>query len=558
VPRKSLLTGVAVVVLLGLVGTLVVISDLTSIITGPPTATPTPTGMSADTPTSTGVSTDAPTSTPSGIATTRPLESPAVLPEEARPLTLAEAREVLEAYAREWRAGAVLTFLCSVDHAEDSPSCGLDGRRRAWHAVLMGTSPPGAKLSVLLLDGSITEETTLPPDPGQLRLTGRLALDSPEALTLALAAKPGFTPKLPSGKGVHFCLERRQGGSLAINVRGARGPYPAMVSLDATSGAVVAAQFQKFGSGGILYSSDGGQTWDGVALPGFSTVAPDPLVEGKAYAATTQDSRIGVYQTEDGGKTWAFVGNLPDEAGHWPFSVEAIAATSRATHLLVGTWSGLWGSADGSEWSLVPGLPEGPKQWLAAVQGEGDYRLFVSITYGDDRGLYASTDLLKWEKLLDVPYRLSESFDRSTVLAASEDQADQALVLSIDSQRDAKMTMTGPVLRAAGDFTGSGAMILYSPPLGVGRRLRQVEAWTLFVPVGSLAAAPDFPASGLAILGGFRSGIYRTTDGGQTWQQVVANPSAIVPGNNEISAVEFLSPTTVIAVNGAPMRWKEF
>ncbi len=557
-PRKSVLAGLAVVVLLGLVGAVVVISDLTSIITGTPTDTPTSTGLPAETPTSTGISSPAATSTPSGAAATRPPESSPVLREEARPMTVAEVREALEAYARGWRTGAVLTSLVSIDHPEDSPSSGLDGRRRAWQATIVDFTPPGSELRVDVVDGSVVPGTEGPRTGVGGMLTGQLALDSPEALTLALEAKPDFTPALPGGKGVHFSLERRQSGTLAINLRGARGPYPAMVSIDATTGEVLLAQFQTFGSGGILYSWDGGQTWDGVALPGFPKVAPDPLVEDKAYAAATEEFHVAVYQTEDGGKTWALAGTLPDAAGYWPFALEAIAGTSQGTHLLVGTWSGLWSSADGRNWSLVPGLPDGPKQWLAAVQAERGYRLFVSITYGDDRGLYATTDLLNWEKLLDVPYRLSESFDRSMVLAASEDQADQALVLGIDSQRDAKMTMTGPVLRAAGDFTGSGAMILDSPPLGVGRRSHQVEEWTLFVAVGSLAAAPDFPASHVVVAGGFRSGIFRSTDAGRTWEQVVTNPSAIVPGNNEISAVEFLSPTTVLAVNGAPMTWKEF
>jgi hypothetical protein len=222
----------------------------------------------------------------------------------------------------------------------------------------------------------------------------------------------------------------------------------------------------------------------------------------------------------------------------------------------VGTWSGLWSSADGREWSLVPGLPDGPKQWLAAVQAETGYRLFVSVTAGDHRGLYAGTDLVDWEKLADIPYRLSESFDRSTVLATNEQRADQALVLSIDGQSHTEMT--GPVLRAAGDFTGSGPMTLCSPPLGVGRRFHQVEEWTLSVAVGSLAVAPDFPASQLVVAGGFRTGIYRSTDAGRTWEQVLANPSAIVPGNGEISGLEFVSATTVIAVNGGRSTWKDF
>jgi photosystem II stability/assembly factor-like uncharacterized protein len=280
------------------------------------------------------------------------------------------------------------------------------------------------------------------------------------------------------------------------------------------------------------------------------------LVEDKAYAATTEDSRIAVYQTEDGGQTWVPVGTLPPAAGDWPFALEAVAATSQQTQLVVGTWSGLWSSADGSEWSLVPGLPEGPKQWLAAVQSEKGYRLFVSVTAGEQAGLYASVDLVNWEKVADVAYRLSESFDHSTVLATNEHQAGQALILSIDSQTSVKMTV--PVLRAAGDFTGSAPALLYSPALGVGQGLSEAEGWILFAAVGSMAAAPDFPTSQVAVAGGFRAGIYRTTDAGRTWHQVVADPSAIVPGNGEMTGLEFLSPTTVIAVNGGGSTWKDF
>jgi hypothetical protein len=222
----------------------------------------------------------------------------------------------------------------------------------------------------------------------------------------------------------------------------------------------------------------------------------------------------------------------------------------------VGTWSGLWGSADGGQWSLVPGLPEGPKQWLAAAQSETGYRLFVSVTAGEHAGVYASVDLVNREKLADVAYRLSESFDHSTVLATNEQQADQALILSVDSQTS--MEMAVPVLRAAGDFTGSAPALVYSPALGVGRGLSEAEGWTLFAAVGSMAAAPDFSASQVVVAGGFRTGIYRTTDAGRTWQQVVADPSAIAPGNGEISGVEFLSATTVLAVNGGGLTWTDF
>jgi photosystem II stability/assembly factor-like uncharacterized protein len=471
-------------------------------------------------------------------------------------VTLVQAWKALDAHAQAWQSGGEIGFLCSVDDVEDSPSSGMDGRRRAWHAVFVAPSPSSARRSVLLVDGAISEETTLPPDPYQPTLIGELELDSPEALTLALEARPDFVPALPGGKGVHFCLELSDTGVPAITVRGGRGSQPAIVSLDATTGAVLAARHQTFGLGGILYSSDGGQTWSGREFPGVPAVTVDPSVADNAYAVTTEDSRITVYHTQDGGETWTPVGTLPPAAGDWPFAVEAVATTSGETQLVVGTWSGLWSRADDGQWSLVPGLAEGPKQWLAAVQAETGYRLFVSVTAGEHRGTYATVDLANWEKVADLAYRLSESFDHSTVLATNEQQADQALVLSIDSQTSVEMAV--PVLRAAGDFTGSAPALVYSPALGVGRGLSEAEGWNVFAAVGSLAAAPDFAASQVVVAGGFRGGIYRTTDAGLTWDQVVADPSAIVPGNGELTGLEFLSPTTVVAVNGGGLTWTDF
>ncbi|MDY6877750.1 MAG: hypothetical protein SWK90_16330, partial [Chloroflexota bacterium] len=331
-----------------------------------------------------------------------------------------------------------------------------------------------------------------------------------------------------------------------------------IVSLDATTGAVLAARSLAFGSGGILYSSDTGQTWHASDLTGrmVNAIAADPMMEDQAYATTTQDGQIAIYQTRDGGKTWTLNSTLPDAAGDWPYSSCAVADPSQTTLLFVGTASGLWGSAEGREWSLVSGLPEGPKQWLAAAQSEAGYRLFVSITAGEHRGLYVSTDLSSWVRLADGTYRLSESFDRQTVLATDEQRAGQALLLSIDGEADTKVPE--PVLHAAGDFKGSAPTILHSPSSGVGRWFRQVEKWTLTTPVASLAAARDFPTSQVTIAGGFRTGIYRTTDAGQTWHQVLANPSRILRGSGEIVGIAFLSPTTVIAINGGELTWRDF
>ncbi|MEW6233339.1 MAG: hypothetical protein AB1566_13645, partial [Chloroflexota bacterium] len=233
----------------------------------------------------------------------------------------------------------------------------------------------------------------------------------------------------------------------------------------------------------------------------------------------------------------------------WPPPAHAIL-------LLVGTASGLWVSGDGKAWARVSGLPDGPKQWLRAVQSDTGYRLFVSITAGKDQGLYASSDLSNWTKVANGIYRLSASFDRRMVLATDEQQPGQALVLSASDQ--AVLKVPGPVLRAAGAFDGSAPIVLHSPLYGIGRLFRQAERWTLQTGVASLAVAPDFPTSQVAIAGGFRTGIYLTRDAGQTWQQVLPDPTSLLKGSGEIVAVEFLSPTAVIAVNGGGLTWQDF
>ena len=85
-----------------------------------------------------------------------------------------------------------------------------------------------------------------------------------------------------------------------------------------------------------------------------------------------------------------------------------------------------------------------------------------------------------------------------------------------------------------------------------------MPVWTLDVPVASLAAAPDFPASHLVVAGGFRSGIYRSNDAGQTWEQVLVDPSSVVQGSGEVFDVAFLSSDTLIAVNGGELIWRDF
>lgn len=479
-------------------------------------------------------------------------------PREAAPVTLAEAWGIVNTYAQQWQPGAKVVALHSIDHAEDALSSGQDGRRRAWRATILSARRPRTELVIALVDGSIQEESRQLVGSDSAPLSRPLALDSPEALRRTLEVRPEFTPESGKGNGFHFALENSPAGSSAITVRGLYGGMPAIVSIDASTGTLLTARSLGFESGGILYSQDAGRTWQASDLIGrmVPAIVPDPLVEGWAYAVTTQDQNIVIYQTQDGGKHWNLFGSLPASAGDWPFDLEAAVGPSREVRLFVGTWSGVWSSTNGKDWVALPGLPEGPKQWLAVAHSLTRDRLFVSVTAGENRGLYASADLSMWNRLAQEGLRLSESFDRRTVLATSDQRGGPALVLRVEDE--AQMEMVGAVLRAAGDFNGAGLFVLQSPLQGTGRWSAHGGSWTLSVPVASLAAAPDFSNSQTVIAGGFRTGIYRSINAGQNWEMILADPSEIVAGSNEILDVAFLSPHTVVAVNGGVLTWKDF
>ncbi|MDW8069528.1 MAG: hypothetical protein RML46_11500 [Anaerolineae bacterium] len=470
-------------------------------------------------------------------------------------LTLKEAYQMLLMYAELLPEKAVVVGLQSVDLLGDTSYAGQDGCRRGWLGRLRTSEQ---EFTIRLEDGSVAESVQQPLSETSVALP-EPAVDSPQALHQVELAYPNFGPSRdPKGKGLHFFLDSTS-GVVTLGILGAMGNQRCRILVDAQTGRVISSQIYTWAQeGGILYSVDGGQTWAASNLRGqmVKAIAVDPVDTGVAYAVAPGARGIVLYRTQDGGQRWEEWGRLPLDAGDWPFDALVLRSDDGRQTLLVGAWTGIWQSQDGQSWALIKDGPPGPIQWLAGLRSEDGEQLFASVTAGENRGIYASRGDGQWTQIAHGIYRLATSVDGRSLMAFNEESPGQALVIRAGQWQS--MDIPAPVLDAAGDFQRAEEWFIRSPMGGVGlyHKSRGNVRWTLPGPIASIAVSPAFLTDRLALAGGFRSGIFRTTDGGHHWEQALARPSTVILGSDEIYEIVFLSPTSVLAIQGGRMTWQ--
>lgn len=495
--------------------------------------------------------------------TSEVLRNPSTNPNAENPMTLNQAWDIIYNQAKQYNSDIQIVSIGSVGNQGSTSSSGRDGKRRAWQGIAVSSDN---EWWITIVDGKVTD-TVKQPKSGNFTPLEKPTLDSPEAINQALKLKPSLTPETDLGWGYHFNLENikdEKSGetrALAITVIGSYNRRSSIVSINANDGNLEQAKIQMLGGGGILYSQDAGETWMPSNLKDIfvSRVTKDLWVDKRAYAATTKGGRISIYMTEDGGTIWQPWGTLPPNAEDWAFAIEVVGSDESSKKILVGTWSGLWSSSDGQNWSLVENLPAGPKQWMGQARSGKDYRLLVTITDGLNKGLYSSSDLVSWEKMSKRIYRLSESYDKKSVLATDDDNIqDKDTFLKFDTKEKKSLPISGQVSVAAGDFDGIFVMREQSKGFGKYHNLKETGAWDKSSDGISIDVSPNFPSDNVGVIGGFRKGIFHTSDGGKSWKKVLDNPNSLVQGTNEISDVKFLSPTFVVAVNLGKLIWVDF
>ncbi|MCL4488161.1 MAG: glycoside hydrolase [Chloroflexi bacterium] len=480
-------------------------------------------------------------------------------------VTMSQAWDLLDAYAKAWRADALLLQMGSSDIDGDADTSGADGKRRAWVATF-ASQASSSSVRLQLADGAVVGATEQKIVPDVARISERPSVDSPEALRLVIAGKPAFSPVRERAKGYHFVFQRDKNPNPTVIVSGSHDSMSAVGIVDAKTHKVLSYQLYTTGlNGAILYSTDAGETWQASDLTGHlvSSITPNPLVQRSAFASVANRGLIEVFETQNGGKNWSAIGKLPAEGGYWAYSTASIPnpGESASAVILVGTPSGLWISTNNaSSWERIGELPAGPPQWTAAL---GTSQILVSITAGPNTGLYLSKDLHSWTRVADGVYRLSRSNDRESVLAieAHEESGDAIL---FDGRGSSKIKTPPRTLRAAGDFIRGSHLLAQTPGTlskGLQSQSGQGERQWTRVSSGtfaSISVPPDYSSSKVVLQGGFRTGVFRSADEGESWKQVLSPKDLHALGTGEISDIEYLTDRNVVLVNGGDFTWTEF
>ncbi len=480
-------------------------------------------------------------------------------------ITLGQAWDVALQAGKKWDADAMPASLSSYDMKAVVPSsgdeqsqAGTDGTRRAWRAMLVADKKRDKVLLVDILDGAAVQTHEQPIGGNLVGLVKKPAFDSPAAIQAARAAKPAMTPATGQAHGYLFTLDTGKDSKPVLGVIGNYHGQGVRVEFDPSSGTQVAALVHKYTQGGILSSSDKGQTWQASDLTGVlvTGIGAIPEQNGSAYAVEPGLDAVRIHRTTDGGRTWKALSPLPADAGFWAYEITAATVQGTGRAVAVGTSDGLWVSTnDGGSWRRTDGIPSGPVQFLVSTSAQPSAEIVASIGFGSNAGLYRSTDLKVWQKLRDGGHRLSLTDGGQHVLAIPRDGATTAFL--IDGAKTTPVNLSLRAQRTVGAVETKGVVIAQGNE-GVAISTDGGVTWTTTLKENVTGFAVSADAR-TAVAGGFRTGIFRSSDGGQTWANVLSDPTKSgCSGSNEITSMTFLSQDQVVAVNGGLATWEAF
>ncbi len=302
------------------------------------------------------------------------------------------------------------------------------------------------------------------------------------------------------------------------------------------------------GGGQIFHSGDGGESWTPLnphftmlTVWGQPQLIGDPSDPSTAYAATWLG---GTWKTTDAGRTWTLLEQAPRSATALsldPANPDVIYAADR-------TAPKVWKSADGgATWHAAASFGSSGAFLVNRVLVAGG--AVYASTFGPgihDGKLYCSTD--GGSTWIDITNGLPRS-----VLDVSVDPSDPRLLYATTHIHGAyKSADGGATWTEMGDFPDIGAYDIEVDPVtpdviyAAGLGAMTVPDWV--VPGGYTFRDP--------------AGVYKSTDGGQTWVNVLATSNEcrairMHPDNHNLLFASSLSDGFFVSADGGG-SWKNF
>jgi photosystem II stability/assembly factor-like uncharacterized protein len=292
---------------------------------------------------------------------------------------------------------------------------------------------------------------------------------------------------------------------------------------------------------GTLWSTDDGESWEGVDLPTDIVARPGFDVPGNFVTSRGFAARAGQLVIASDVGLW--VGAVDDVKGmrvlfpDLPFTDVAFSATNDAVALAIADDGALLRSGNaGLQWATLAAPPGGASPLAVA---EFDEVPFV----GTDAGAFWYDGIAAaWNPCGELPVEnLGDNAEAVPLLIADEDgvlyaaSGQEALFTSTDDCESWQATarVSGVEYEGVGSapdvswsFTGAyvdGDHWIVAGFNGLASTFDAGGSWSFakLIPgdnVRAIAFAPDYPDDPRLYLGGYGSGVYWTDDGGASWE----------------------------------------